>query len=80
MCVHLQTHTLVHANVRSSLHECLDKRVNCIYWRYYVVLSFLVQRLLRQPKTAQHKASIVREAWRARWGSEVSHYLDAAAV
>lgn len=38
------------------------------------------QRLLRQPKTLQHKASIVREAWGARWGSGVSHYLDAAAV
>lgn len=30
------------------------------------------QRLLRQPQTPLHKASIVREAWKARWGSGVS--------
>lgn len=84
VCVraHLQMHTHVHANTPSVHPLWLFTRMGKLHLLVLLCCAFLpfFQSLLRQPNTPMHKAPIVREARRARWGSGVSGYLDAPAV
>lgn len=58
-----------HRHIYASLWMCTQEKESYLSGSF---LSSYLQSPLWQLKTPQHKAPIVRKAWRARWGSGVS--------